>query len=67
MPAARKKTTRSARTAKNKYWSGYVTRNSNALDLDPGVFKWDDPKRIATSLARSARRSNRRKGTPSRG
>ena len=35
-----------------------------ALDLDAGVFTWDDPWRIARSLKRSAERSNRRKGTP---
>ena len=31
-------------------WSARVTRESNALDLDPGVFKLDSPKRIAASL-----------------
>ncbi len=47
-----------------KYWSGKVTKESNALDLEPGVFTWDDPKRIAQSLANSAKISTRRKGTP---
>jgi hypothetical protein len=47
-----------------KYWSGHVTRHSNALDLEPGVFTWSDPKKIARSLTRSARESSRRKGTP---
>jgi len=46
-----------------KYWSGEVTRTSNALDLEQGVFTWDDPKKIAKSLKRSAEESNRRKGT----
>ncbi len=46
------------------YWSGDVTRRSNALDLDDGVFTWHDPKKIAASLKRSADRSRRRKGTP---
>jgi hypothetical protein len=45
-------------------WSGEVTRRSNALNLDDGVFTWHDPKKIATSLKRSADRSRRRKGTP---
>lgn len=44
-------------------WSQDVTKNSNALDLDREVFTWDDPKRIAASLKRSAERSTRRKGT----
>jgi hypothetical protein len=47
-------------------WSGRVTRESNALDLDPGVFTWDDPTRIARSLKRSAERSARRKADPFR-
>jgi hypothetical protein len=41
-----------------------VTKTSNALDLDPGVFHWSDPKRIARSLKRSAETSQRRKATP---
>lgn len=47
-----------------KYWSTKVTRESNALDLEPGVFTWHDPKRIARSLKKSAEESQRRKGTP---
>lgn len=47
-----------------RYWSQEVTRTSNALDLEPGVFTWDDPVRIAQSLKRSAETSTRRKGTP---
>jgi hypothetical protein len=45
-----------------KKWSDEVTRNSIALDLDAGVFTWDDPKKIATSLKESAENSLRRKG-----
>ena len=48
----------------NRRWSQRVTQTSNALDLDSGVFSWDDPKRIAASLKRSADSSNRRKGSP---
>src|SRR6516162_4433084 len=47
-------------------WSGRVTRESNALDLDAGVFKLDSPKRIAASLKRSAEHSKRRKAEPYR-
>jgi len=43
-----------------------VTRESNALDLDRGVFTWRDPKRIARSLKRSAEHSRRRKSDPYR-
>ncbi len=44
-------------------WTQHVTQTSNALDLDRGVFTWDDPRRIARSLKRSAERSTRRKST----
>jgi len=49
-----------------RYWSGRVTRESDALDLEGGVFKGRDPKRIAASLKRSAERSRRRKSDPYR-
>ena len=47
-------------------WSNRVTKESNALDLDAGVFTWNDPKRIAASLKRSAEQSHRRKAEPYR-
>jgi Protein of unknown function (DUF3175) len=47
-------------------WSGNVTRESNALDLEEGVFTWEDPQRIALSLKKSAERSTRRKAPPFR-
>ena len=45
-------------------WSAEVTKRSNALDLERGVFAQRSPTRIAESLKRSAERSGRRKGTP---
>jgi hypothetical protein len=47
-------------------WSQHVTRTSNALDLEPGVFTWSDPCDIARSLQRSAERSERRRADPFR-
>jgi len=47
-------------------WSGKVTRESNALDLEEGVFTWADPEKIALSLKRSADSSSRRKAPPFR-
>ena len=44
-----------------RYWSAEVTRRSNALDLESGVFKKESPRAIALSLRRSAERSTRRK------
>ena len=49
---------------KQKYWSAKVTRESRALALEDGVFTWDDPKRIARSLKRSAEQSLARKASP---
>ena len=45
-------------------WSQRVTESSDALDLEEGVFTWDDARKIALSLKRSAEASRRRKGTP---
>jgi len=46
-----------------KKWSGEVTKHSNALDLEKGVFKGNNPKKIAHSLEKSAAESKRKKGT----
>jgi hypothetical protein len=64
----RRKTTRRVTVSRNaaRYWSGRVTRESDALDLEGGVFTWKDPRRIAASLKRSAEESHRRKADPYR-
>ncbi len=53
-------------STKVKKWSQRVTEASDALDLETGVFTYDDPRRIAESLKRSAERSRRRKADPFR-
>jgi len=53
-----------ARPSKRR-WSKAVTEHSDALDLEPGVFKGSAVE-IARSLQRSAERSTRRKATPFR-
>jgi Protein of unknown function (DUF3175) len=67
---ARKSTTRKASTVQRKAsirkappkrWSQRVTRESDALDLERGVFKLTSAKKIAASLKRSAEHSSRRK------
>jgi len=58
---ARPKARKSAHRTHTRRWSARVTRNSNALDLEGGVFSLKDPKRIAASLKRSAERSTRKK------
>ncbi len=56
------KTKRSA--GKSRRWSARVTKRSNALDLEPKVFRSSSPRKIALSLKRSAERSKRRKAKP---
>jgi hypothetical protein len=51
-------------TSKPRLWSAEVAKRSNALDLEPDVFTWKDPRKIAESLKRSTEESMRRKGTP---
>lgn len=48
-----------------KKWSQKVTEESNALDLEMGVFT-KSPKAMALSLKRSAEHSTRRKSSPFR-
>jgi len=74
MAAARKPARRSsahrpqgARSrAKLEKWSAKVTRKSDALDLEQGVFAKRSAREIAASLKRSAERSHRRKAPPLR-
>lgn len=54
------------KTSLPDHWSAKITRESDALDLEEGVFTWKDPKKIALSLKKSADRSTRRKSEPFR-
>jgi hypothetical protein len=56
----------SKRGSSARRWSQAVTEHSDALALDEGVFSRSDPKAIAASLKRSAKRSRRRKADPFR-
>ena len=47
-----------------RYWSGEVTRTSDALTLEKDVFTLASARKIAESLKRSADRSKRRKSSP---
>ena len=60
----RKQSKRSKRTSKR--WSQKVTRESDALTLERGVFTKPTPRAIALSLKRSADLSRRRKSDPYR-
>ena len=53
-----------AKRTKLKRWSGKVTRESHALELENGVFKKRGARDIAKSLKRSAERSRQRKSAP---
>lgn len=52
------------KTSGKKRWSASVMQHSDALDLEPGVFRRRSPGTIAASLKHSAEESRRRKGTP---
>jgi hypothetical protein len=47
-------------------WSGRVTRESHAMDLDKDVFTLRSPRQIAASLKRSAEQARNRKSPPFR-
>jgi len=69
-PTPRKRASRAATSRKESAaarvhkWSGAVSKKSDALDLEPGVFKSQSARRIAQSLKRSADASRRRKSSP---
>jgi hypothetical protein len=50
----------------SRRWSAKVTRTSDALDLEDGVFTQRSARAIAESLKRSALASHRRKSEPFR-
>ena len=54
---------RGADPQQRKRWSAEVTQTSDALDIEPDIFKSDDPCAIAASLKRSAEHSRRRKAS----
>ena len=56
----------SAHKSRRKYWSRAVMQRSDALDIESRAFTSRDPRRIASSLKRSAERSRRRKSSPYR-
>lgn len=64
MSASRKQPRK--KTPARRRWSGAVTKHSDALDLEEGVFKKGSPRQIALSLKRSAETSTRRKSSPYR-
>jgi hypothetical protein len=64
MPKPNRQPPRPRAAPRRAYWSGRVTRESNALDLDRAVFTLADPAAIARSLKRSAEQSTRRKAGP---
>jgi hypothetical protein len=55
-----------ARHQAAKKWSQHVTEESDALDLEEGVFTKGSPEAIARSLKASAENSTRRKTDPFR-
>ena len=64
--ARRRKSHSTTKARGGRRWSQRVTRESDALTLEEGVFKKSTPRKIALSLKRSADRSKRRKSDPYR-
>ncbi|HTV21850.1 MAG TPA: DUF3175 domain-containing protein [Polyangiaceae bacterium] len=64
----RTKAQRSSATRKTatRRWSHRVMETSDALDLEPAIFRRGTARQIALSLKRSAERSERRKSAPFR-
>ena len=58
-----KRRTKSKRSKHGRRWPARVTRESDALTLEKGVFSKSNPRKIAHSLKRSADRSRRRKSS----
>jgi hypothetical protein len=56
-----KRRAKSKRSKRGRRWSSRVTRESDALTLEKGVFTKSSPRNIARSLKRSADRSRRRR------
>jgi hypothetical protein len=68
-PAKRARALRSPRRSTSRpkrKWSAEVSKHSDAMDLQPGVFKLRSARGIAQSLKKSAEASHRRKSTPFR-
>src|SRR4029077_18450996 len=66
MSKTTKKSAKHSKRASSSRWSARVTQGSNALDLEPKVFRSTNPRKIALSLSlkRSSERSKRRKAKP---
>jgi len=64
--AKKRKSSARKKTKTKRRWSQRVTKTSDALTLDKGVFVKGSPKAIARSLKRSAEHSHRRKSSPYR-
>ena len=66
----RKKTARRAsarpKAKSTRKWSADVMKQSDALDLESGIFKKKSARQVALSLKRSAQASERRKSSPFR-
>jgi hypothetical protein len=60
-PATKKATSKKAAPKK---WSKKVSETSDAMDLEPDVFKSKSPSAIARSVKRSAEKSKRKKAGP---
>ena len=64
MKTTKTATKKPSKKATAKKWSKHVNETSNALDLEPNIFKSGSAKKIAASLKASAEKSKRKKAGP---
>ncbi|MFM0339618.1 DUF3175 domain-containing protein [Paraburkholderia fungorum] len=62
--AHQRKNTRASSAKNARKWSHHVMETSDAVDIEPDIFKTGSAESIAQSLKRSSTHSRRRKGTP---
>jgi hypothetical protein len=58
------KASRAGAGKSSRKWSHHVMETSDAMDLEPDIFKTGNAEEIAKSLKESSTKSRRRKGTP---
>jgi hypothetical protein len=59
----KKSTKKSSKKGSKKYWSHNVTKNSDAMTLEEGIFTKKSPEYIANSVYNSAKNSDRKKAS----
>jgi hypothetical protein len=64
MPVKKSPKKNTSKKAPIKKWSKKVNETSDAMDLEPNIFKSNSARKIASSLKASAEKSKRKKARP---